>query len=448
MKNNIKKLGCMILLTVAALLMSVGQRASASEKTSQYTKAVEAYQKFLKTTSIDGNRLYGMSDIKFQIVDVNKDNVPELVIDVSVVFSFTSTQYIYTYYDGKVKYLATTGHGAFNWFAKGDLLLEGVAARGDYYETYYVISKGKLKEVASYYTDEGWSMDPVYRYKVNKKKVSKKTFDTFIKKHTKTTRLKTVAMKSKVCTKKNINAISKYTKIALSESNTTLTVGKTKTLTYYSYQPTFTWTSSNPKVATVSKNGKITAKKTGTCTIKVSDGKNTRRCKVTVKGVSATEKAYKAYINKYRASKYKKNDGLGIYSYSYLDINADGKKELIIVRDASYQVYTYANGKMKKLGNMDGYASWYIRYNKTNKTIIMADGDAGSQVISIYSIKNNKLVDSKDNYYIDTFDYSTNGKLPESKWTYYKNNVKVSESELPAYKKLISGSNIKFTDVY
>lgn len=45
-----------------------------------------------------------------------------------------------------------------------------------------------------------------------------------------------------------------------------------------------TWKSSNKKVATVDKNGKVTAKKKGTCTITAvtSNGKKAK-CKITVK---------------------------------------------------------------------------------------------------------------------------------------------------------------------
>lgn len=42
------------------------------------------------------------------------------------------------------------------------------------------------------------------------------------------------------------------------------------------------WNSSNPKVATVNKRGKVTAKKAGTATITVSYGKVSASCKVTV----------------------------------------------------------------------------------------------------------------------------------------------------------------------
>ena len=43
------------------------------------------------------------------------------------------------------------------------------------------------------------------------------------------------------------------------------------------------WKSSNNKIATVDKKGKITAKKKGTTIITVKSGKKTVKCKVTVK---------------------------------------------------------------------------------------------------------------------------------------------------------------------
>ena len=49
-----------------------------------------------------------------------------------------------------------------------------------------------------------------------------------------------------------------------------------------SYQTKVTYSTSNKKVATVDKKGKITAKKAGTAIIKVTCGKITKKCKVTV----------------------------------------------------------------------------------------------------------------------------------------------------------------------
>lgn len=51
---------------------------------------------------------------------------------------------------------------------------------------------------------------------------------------------------------------------------------------WFDYKTKARWKSSNPKVATVSSKGKVTAKKKGTATITAKVGKTTYKCKVTV----------------------------------------------------------------------------------------------------------------------------------------------------------------------
>ena len=51
---------------------------------------------------------------------------------------------------------------------------------------------------------------------------------------------------------------------------------------WFDYKTKATWKSSNPKVATVSSKGKVTAKKKGTTTITAKVGKTIYKCKVTV----------------------------------------------------------------------------------------------------------------------------------------------------------------------
>lgn len=60
------------------------------------------------------------------------------------------------------------------------------------------------------------------------------------------------------------------------------------TLHMYGGSGKIKWKSSNPKVATVNKSGKITAKKTGTCTISAKRNGITLKCKITVRKNQAT----------------------------------------------------------------------------------------------------------------------------------------------------------------
>jgi uncharacterized protein YjdB len=70
--------------------------------------------------------------------------------------------------------------------------------------------------------------------------------------------------------------------VALNKSTMTLTVGKTGTFKPVGISKAYTWTSSNTKVATVTKAGKVTAKGAGTCSITFKmDGKS-YKCTVRV----------------------------------------------------------------------------------------------------------------------------------------------------------------------
>ena len=89
----------------------------------------------------------------------------------------------------------------------------------------------------------------------------------------------------------NVTVITSPTSIKLNKSSISLELNGTKTTSIKAtINPSnvtnkeVTWTSSNTKIATVDKNGKVTAKNTGTVTITAkSNNKKTATCKVTVK---------------------------------------------------------------------------------------------------------------------------------------------------------------------
>ena len=78
----------------------------------------------------------------------------------------------------------------------------------------------------------------------------------------------------------NINAASK---VKLSKTKTTIYVGKTVTLKLKNNKKKVKWTTSNKKIATVSKKGKVKGKKAGKVTITAKVGKKKYKCKITVK---------------------------------------------------------------------------------------------------------------------------------------------------------------------
>ncbi|MCC8100702.1 MAG: Ig-like domain-containing protein [Clostridiales bacterium] len=78
---------------------------------------------------------------------------------------------------------------------------------------------------------------------------------------------------------------------AISATSLSLTVGNTQKLKISGTTETITWTSSNKKVASVNKNGKITAKKAGTATITATVLGKEYQCVVTVTKTASSDSA-------------------------------------------------------------------------------------------------------------------------------------------------------------
>lgn len=78
-------------------------------------------------------------------------------------------------------------------------------------------------------------------------------------------------------------------KVKLKKSKITVTVGQSRSLKVVGTKKKVRWTSSNTKIATVNKKGKIKAKKKGNCKIYARVGKKKLVCKVTVKGRSKSK---------------------------------------------------------------------------------------------------------------------------------------------------------------
>lgn len=79
----------------------------------------------------------------------------------------------------------------------------------------------------------------------------------------------------------SISAASK--KVKLNKTKATIYVGKTVTLKLGNNKRKVKWSTSNKKVATVSKKGKVTGKKAGKTIITAKVGKKKYKCKITVK---------------------------------------------------------------------------------------------------------------------------------------------------------------------
>lgn len=173
----------------------------------------------------------------------------------------------------------------------------------------------------------------------------------------------------------------------------TLFVGKTFTLKLngINYDEA-KWTSSNKKVATVSRNGKVTAKKAGTATIKAIVGKKTYSCKIVVfektlsvnkKSISLLEGKKTKIIVTLKANKKDK-------------FNVDIKNPNI----AGYEYDVWNGNKLPVIieGLSKGKTSLVISNKSTKEKITVK--------INVQANKKNNYEDDEDDYDYDDFDYN------------------------------------------
>ena len=156
------------------------------------------------------------------------------------------------------------------------------------------------------------------------------------------------------------------TKVTLNKTSATLVVGKTltlkATLTPAKATTKLTWSSSDTKVATVDKNGKVKAVKKGTATITVKTSNNKKAtCKITV--ITQNEAFENEVIKLVNAERTKR--GLSKLSTNSKMAAASDKRAKEISTKLSH---TRPNGKscftvFAEYGIKTGYAGENIAYN-------------------------------------------------------------------------------------
>ncbi len=98
-------------------------------------------------------------------------------------------------------------------------------------------------------------------------------------------------------------SVDTFAAAKINKKTATVVVGKTITLKITGTKKAVKWYSSNKRIATVSKTGKVKGKKPGRVTITAKAGKKTFKCKVTVKQVPIKAVA-SAATKKYNAGEY------------------------------------------------------------------------------------------------------------------------------------------------
>ena len=153
--------------------------------------------------------------------------------------------------------------------------------------------------------------------------------------------------------------------VTLNRTKVGLSKGSTYTLKVTSSAKNITWKSSNSKVVTV-KNGKLTAKNTGTATIKATSGSLTATCKVTV--ISLKKPVIKTISSKKKGQvtlKWGKVTGATRYVVYRSTKKSSGYKKIATVKTTTYtdkkasskKKYYYKIKAYKTVSGMQCYSS-------------------------------------------------------------------------------------------
>ena len=217
--------------------------------------------------------------------------------------------------------------------------------------------------------------------------------------------------------------------ISLSSRSISLLEGQRKIIkaTVSGKSKTVKWSSSNTKIAIVT-NGKITAKRAGTCTIKATANGKTASCKVTVKP-GKWRNAYASFL------KNKANSSSNRFLLSYVDPGE--VPELIVVRGCyhytSPEVYSYVNGKVIKIGQYG--SSGIMAYAPRTGRIWGNYIGMGAVEDTFYKISNHKSIKVASFSRYDEYDGT---EIISS--VYKKNNAVISKY---SYNKQLEASKRK-----
>ena len=192
-------------------------------------------------------------------------------------------------------------------------------------------------------------------------------------------------------------AASKTTtkKAALNKTSLKLKKGKTYQLKTKNVKGTITWKSSNKKIATVSKKGKVTAKKAGSTVIKATYKKNgkvkTLKCKVTVTAAKkesreeTVKKKILALQNTYKEGTTWTNDDFYFWKaknmYCYGCIALAGKiSDTVFGKDAPVKTHkdfsAIKSGDHIRIGNYHSV----IVISHTSDSVTVVEGNYNSSI--------------------------------------------------------------------
>ena len=193
----------------------------------------------------------------------------------------------------------------------------------------------------------------------------------------------------------------------ISRTSVTVYKGATYTLKISGTQEKGSWSSTAKSVATVNSSGKITAKKPGKSTVKVTVSGKTYKCKVTVKKLqtssTAAKKAFKKYLDKSIGKKWSKYSRFSNSKFRFvcLDLGTGKNKvpTMFVWNSASAHfegyigVYQYINGKVKCINKNDWISAVYP---SAGTVLTCYSGGGYGEVLTYYYSTLNKKTTAKE----------------------------------------------------
>lgn len=249
--------------------------------------------------------------------------------------------------------------------------------------------------------------------------------------------------------------------ITLNKTSMTLGEGDKSTLTAVvkGAKKTVKWTTSNPKVVSVSK-GKVTVKGTGTAIITAAANGVKASCTVSVKGVDY-KNLYYQFLKKAQTSfSYKE----GLYtksaiarSFYLLHMNSDSVPELIVSQETmnigtpeNFWIFTIKNNKVVYCGSVFQKGASNIRYNPKYKAICQGwwTNGVGGSGDALWQVEDGKLKQIKYAYsYLDGRKriYKTGNTQASSKKVSRASSEKFGKKYFNS-KDIISGTRLQNTE--
>lgn len=182
-KKNTVILSILCLAILFLLPLGNGKNIHAAT-TGKRAKAIEAYgnalagKKSVKPYSGSNTSIYLGKNTKFMITDIDGNKIPELILED---FKWDGRK-IFTYKNGKIKYVTETDYAALNIYLKKHVIMLSQTDFGFKDYVWYKYTKGKLKKVAEQDFTGYKNGKNTYKYYVTGKKTTKAKYKKYVKK--------------------------------------------------------------------------------------------------------------------------------------------------------------------------------------------------------------------------------------------------------------------------